>query len=229
MQENETKLLTMPNKSEYVSEKVLEDFFKGMLASIPIIGPIAGMAITGLQATDDYDRIMMIFNLVNSKLTLDDLKAFLETKDGRYFFRGIMEKAMKVRNEDKAKAFARILASEVKQGSIDWSETVVRTIYELTDAELHIFQVVATYHPPESVLIEGLHLKRTETGTRLSIGTDTPQEKKIAISILASRGVLIEILGASPAFLSGLSSVSQSEGYELSDLGKKMWEYFQEI
>ncbi len=197
--------------------------------SIKMFLPLVNIFIASLEASDNCDRQESISLELASKITIDDLKIFLETKDGRYFFRDIMEKAMKVRNEAKAKAFARILACEVKQGSIDWSETVVRTIYELTDAELHIFQVIATYHPPESVLMEGLHLKRTETGTRLSIGPDTPQEKKIAISILVSRGVLMEILGASPALFDGVSPVSQSEGYELSDLGKKMWEYFQEI
>lgn len=219
---HEKELAKVRKKAQVVIISAVKEFIK-------MIFPPSNIIIASLEASDDCDRQESISLELASKITIDDLKVFLETKDGRYFFRDIMEKAMKVRNEAKAKAFARILASEVKQRSIDWSETVVRTIYELTDAELHIFQVVATYKPPENFLMEGLDLKRTETGTRLSIGIDTPEEKKIAISILTSRGVLVEILRPSPAFFDGLSSVSLSEGYELSDLGKKMWEYFQEI
>ncbi len=215
MQENETKLLTMPNKSVYVAKRGLAGAAKGMNFIL------AGLIDTW-QASDDYDREEMIINLVNSKITLEDLKSFAATKDGRYFLREVTKKAMEERNEEKVEAYLDAVAEGIRSKSVDWSETMVRVIYELTNAELNIIGILAECDKAGKFLHGGLHIESTDQGNWLKIEDDISMEKRTVISMLASRGILVEdLLGET--FFSGGSE----KKYELSNFGKKIWQYFQ--
>jgi hypothetical protein len=211
-----------------------------IVKSIPVLGQLYGIGEAGVNAYREYKRWNEFCEELSQKITLEDFLTFVKSDEGYYFFKDILDRILKERNQEKVTVFLALLKDHIRNPELQNTsnfDAIVRAIENLTSSELvFLYMVIKRDERVCKPWDEELGDRTEEDQFYFSHNKERILLKSdnygMEISGLATNGVfrIVPVNDMAAGVMSGgPMRTTGKEKYQLSALGQELIKYLERI